>query len=86
MRRKYNRKRIWYWICAPHRYWWITGINHLVRDDDPVFHLKGGSSKKFVRTIQKVDRILANCPTGTVVTRFMDIRGKHYILDEWEKI
>lgn len=79
-----RRKRLWYWISTPLGWWWVAGKKRPVRRDDPDFKAKGGSDKRIVLTMQKVRRVLPPCPAGTLVVRFMNVRGRRYELARWE--
>ncbi len=79
-----RKKRLWYWISTPFGWWWVAGKKRPVHVDDPDFKAKGGSDKRVARTMQKVHRVLPLCPTGTTVSRFMNVRGRRYELNRWE--
>lgn len=82
-----SRKRIWYSIDVPGK-WWAHGHSFPVELDDPLLKKNGGSNVRYAKTVRHVLRIIANCPSGTTVVRFMNIKRKkprRYVLREFVK-
>jgi len=50
---------------------------------DPKRNGRSASSNRYARTMALAERVAANCPSGTEITRLMTVHGKHYELRRW---